>query len=322
MGSDPHSLAEKIDTLEALVTSIEQKDAEVRAKLLELSSRIADLCKRAGIYAQTNDFDLEDGYEPEDRVYGHLWATVRGISLCTRSYWEEMTARDDDDEPTYTVNKPETWPIEWLRVAATPEHLTALVAELTKAAESLNAGRAATAEHVRHATDSRVVGIEEALVAAAKEFDFTRVNEEWGRAQRALLLDPPAAITGACALLETTLKHILSRLRVPLPNKQDLQGLYKEATVALAMGNDDGEAEVRSFLRGVASVVQNVGSLRTKVGDAHGKSPDQRFGTMEEARLAVNMAGSASTYLLRRLARREEQKRTAAGTGSAMSRGS
>jgi hypothetical protein len=122
---------------------------------------------------------------------------------------------------------------------------------------------------------------------------------EWQRAQAAVYRDPRDAITRASSLIETVCKHVLAAKNVQFPSNQDIQGLLRSVLKVLGWSpeiqvNDD----LRKAAGGIMTVIHNLGALRTHEGTAHGRAPGDRSPTHVEARLAVNLAGVASTFLM------------------------
>jgi len=69
--------------------------------------------------------------------------------------------------------------------------------------------------------------------------------------------------------LETVCKHILDDLGVEYDPATDLPGLYKLTAEALSLApSQQTEPILRRILAGCTSVVEGVGALRNKLGDA------------------------------------------------------
>ncbi|MEW5980193.1 MAG: abortive infection family protein [Acidobacteriota bacterium] len=66
--------------------------------------------------------------------------------------------------------------------------------------------------------------------------------------------------------------------------------------------------DLRKIMSGTISVVTGVGALRTHAGTAHGTGPDRLALTNDQARLAVNAAGAAASYLMETLLHEEERE--------------
>jgi hypothetical protein len=154
------------------------------------------------------------------------------------------------------------------------------------------------------------IGADEAL-RLVNELDFEACRREFDRARTSLAEDPASAITAASSTLESIAKTMLMRLDEPIPADQSMAPLIRALLNRLSLlpdGQDD--EDVRRLLGGLANVAYAVGSLRTKMGSAHGRGdghvePDQPL-----AELCVNAASTAGVYLLKRfseLTMRERQ---------------
>ena len=55
---------------------------------------------------------------------------------------------------------------------------------------------------------------------------------------------------------------------------------------------------VKQILGGVSSVVNGLGALRNRLGDAHGKGKSQVRPAQRHAQLAVNLAGATALFLI------------------------
>lgn len=58
------------------------------------------------------------------------------------------------------------------------------------------------------------------------------------------------------------------------------------------------EDAFKRILGGATSVVEGLGSLRNKIGDAHGQGGKPVRPTVRHAQLAVNLAGAMATFLV------------------------
>jgi len=129
---------------------------------------------------------------------------------------------------------------------------------------------------------------------------YKQVLTDWETALARRLTDPDGAITAAKTLLESVCKHILKEAGVAYSdNKDDLPRLYSLATqqMAIASGQQTDEP-LRKILGGCQTIVENIGTLRNRVGDAHGKGPGAAVVEARHAALAVNGAGAAAAFLV------------------------
>lgn len=130
-------------------------------------------------------------------------------------------------------------------------------------------------------------------------FDPGHVHSAWQKALARRNADPEAALTSARTLLESTCKHILDGLGVAYNDSADLPDLY--ATVAKAMNlspSQHTEQVFKQVLGGCHSVVQGLGAMRNRLGDAHGKGSTAYRPLPRHAALAVNLRGAMAMYLV------------------------
>jgi len=132
-------------------------------------------------------------------------------------------------------------------------------------------------------------------------FDAEGVTAAWNKALSRRENDPSGAITTARTLLETVCKHILEDddgNPTYGPN-DDLPKLYKQTSELLNLApSQHSENAFKRILGGASSVVEGLGTLRNKVGDAHSTGRKQIKTAPRHAALAVNMAGSMALFLI------------------------
>jgi hypothetical protein len=138
------------------------------------------------------------------------------------------------------------------------------------------------------------------ISARLKSFDSEGVQLIWTKALERRGNDPEGAITMARTLLETVCKHILDEEDVSYDSdKIDLPELYrltsKELNLAPSQHTQDS---FKKILGGVTSVVNELGSLRNRIGDAHGHGKYPVKPAPRHAELAVNLAGSIALFLV------------------------
>lgn len=125
---------------------------------------------------------------------------------------------------------------------------------------------------------------------------------EYRRAYDTIHSDPPAAITAACAILESLCKTYLEREDIDLPSKATLSPLWKATAKNLGLSPDALEDDdLKKILSGCFSVVEGIGALRTHAGSAHGRSTGQvRAYKIQprHARLAVHSAHTLAGFVL------------------------
>ncbi|MBW1616061.1 MAG: abortive infection family protein [Deltaproteobacteria bacterium] len=132
-----------------------------------------------------------------------------------------------------------------------------------------------------------------------KKFDKEFVFKEWEKALKRRDDDPEGAITASRSLLESVCKHILDEIGVDYDNKSDLRKLYKATATNLNISpSQDTEQDLKKILSGVFSIVQGLGSLRNKIGVAHGQGEKKVEPNLHYAELAVNLSGALASFLI------------------------
>jgi hypothetical protein len=125
------------------------------------------------------------------------------------------------------------------------------------------------------------------------------INEQWKKALERRLQDPEGAITTARTLLESICKYILEKRKIKYDEKYDLPKLYYLTAESLNLAPQQHTEEIfKQILGGCQTVVNGLGSLRNKTGDAHGKGQRYIKPSERHAKLAVNLAGTVSVFLL------------------------
>lgn len=141
----------------------------------------------------------------------------------------------------------------------------------------------------------------EKLGGVVDTISFDTVRLDIDRALASVNQDPEDAVTAACSAVESVCRSILIELGEDLPAKKDIQGLYSAVKKPLALDasrtdiNSQIEADVRTILGGLSTVISGIGALRTHAGDAHGR---ERGFVRIDARIASLALHSASTVSL------------------------
>ncbi|MGU3456839.1 abortive infection family protein [Brevundimonas sp. M1A4_2e] len=135
--------------------------------------------------------------------------------------------------------------------------------------------------------------------------DGSRALEtEYQRAYSQVESDPPAAVTAACAILETVCKTYLESEGHPLPSKQVLGSLWSETSNHLGLSPKDvADLDLKRILSGLSSIADGVAALRTHKGSAHGHADISVEGKTyrlapRHARLAVHAAHTMALFVL------------------------
>lgn len=133
-------------------------------------------------------------------------------------------------------------------------------------------------------------------------FDALGVKDAWNKALVRRDTDPAGAITAARTLLETVCKHLLEDAdgNAAYGQNDDLPKLYRMTSERLNIApSQHSEEAFKRILGSAASVVEGLGTLRNKIGDAHasgGRKPVRV--APRHAALAVNLAGSMALFLI------------------------
>ncbi|MBS0905958.1 abortive infection family protein [Pantoea dispersa] len=132
-----------------------------------------------------------------------------------------------------------------------------------------------------------------------RSYDEQGVNEAWTKALDRRSTDPEGAITAARTLIETVCKHILDDLKVEYDRNLDMSELYKLTAKELNLAPDQHSEQIfKQILKGCSSVVNGLGTLRNRLGDAHGIGKKPVKPSDRHALLAVNLAGSMAVFLV------------------------
>lgn len=141
----------------------------------------------------------------------------------------------------------------------------------------------------------------DAISETLKHFDNDTIHHEWEKALGRIKNDPEGAITSARTLLESVCKFILDEKCVVYNSATiDLHELYKVTAKELNLSVEQHHEDVfKQILGGCSGVVNGLGVLRNKLGDAHGSGKVSIRPKGRHAELAVNLAGSMALFLAR-----------------------
>lgn len=139
------------------------------------------------------------------------------------------------------------------------------------------------------------------------------VEAAWTKALARRFDDPEGAITAARTLLESVCKHLLDDMGQTYDDKADLPKLYAQCASALNLAPDQHtERSFKTILGNCQSVVGELGSLRNKISDAHGRGRRPVKPAPRHAELAVNLSGSVAAFLV---ATWQERPKSGGSTG-------
>lgn len=159
-------------------------------------------------------------------------------------------------------------------------------------------------------TGGVILGVDRAfptksLEQLLQEKDLSAVNQEFTRCMENVDTDPPAAITAACAILESLCKVYIEDQRLTIPNKKTIVPLWKVVSTDLGLNPSAVEDDdVKRILSGLTSVVDGIGSLRTHTGSAHGRGRRPYKVQARHARLAIHASHTLVGFILETWERR------------------
>jgi hypothetical protein len=134
---------------------------------------------------------------------------------------------------------------------------------------------------------------------ALKSLDAESVYAVWQKALERRHSDPEGAIACARTLLETVCKHVLDERDITYSETLDLPVLVKMTAEQLNLApTHHSETAFKRILVGAASVIEGLGSLRSRIDEAHGHGRRPARPVARHAQLAVGMAGAAATFII------------------------
>jgi hypothetical protein len=140
---------------------------------------------------------------------------------------------------------------------------------------------------------------DEAISVTLKAFNPQAVHARWQQALDRRSSNPEGAITLARTLLEDVCKWILHEAGETYEERDDLPMLYRKLAAVLNLAPDlHTETIFKQILGSCQSIVESLGSLRNKIGDAHSEGPLRVKPSARHAELAVNLSGTMATFLV------------------------
>lgn len=138
-----------------------------------------------------------------------------------------------------------------------------------------------------------------ALREKLSEWSVSDLDVEFDRALRQVESDPPAAVTAACALVESLCKKYIAEVGLELPTKQTVIPLWRVVSKSLGLRPEDFDSDdLKRVLSGLSSIVDGVGAFRTHEGSAHGHSGKNYRIASRHARLVVHSAHTLALFIL------------------------
>jgi CHC2 zinc finger/Abortive infection C-terminus len=148
-----------------------------------------------------------------------------------------------------------------------------------------------------------------AISEALESFDGEGVHRAWAKSLDRRSSDPEGAITMSRTLLETVSKRILDASDTPYSDNDDLPKLYHAAAELLTLApNQHTQPIFKAILGSCQNIVNSLGTLRNKIGDAHGQRGRPVRPSARHAALAVNLAGTVATFLIETYSAQQGQR--------------
>ncbi|AWV14865.1 hypothetical protein A3862_04565 [Methylobacterium sp. XJLW] len=188
-------------------------------------------------------------------------------------------------------------PPPWLKEADTPEP----PAHRDRMQEALGQ------EGLKYTRGGRIIGHtlaepSRSLADKLKDHGVAAIEEEYNRAYLAISTDPPAALTAACAILESVCRTYLESRDITPPKLRGLGAVWPETARHLGLSPGSvADDDLRRILQGLYSLADGIAALRTHQGSAHGKGDEeQRKYKIEprHARLAVHAAHTMALFVM------------------------
>ncbi len=115
------------------------------------------------------------------------------------------------------------------------------------------------------------------------------------------------AITRSIACLESVMRICHEKLGQPLPSKKQVSDLWKSTRNILRFDELDPSGAMLDLMNSLSGVVTHLGGLRNTLGDAHGKGIIPPNVSENIAELAINIASTLSTAIIRRFNQIKEE---------------
>jgi Abortive infection C-terminus len=132
-----------------------------------------------------------------------------------------------------------------------------------------------------------------------RELSIAELEEEFERARRSVDVDPPAAVTAACAILEALCKAYVAEHGLDLPSNQTIKPLWGAVSKHLRIAPESVEQDdLKRIPSGLTSIVDGIGSYRTHAGSAHGHGRRQYRVAPRHARLTVHSAHTLCLFVM------------------------
>lgn len=137
------------------------------------------------------------------------------------------------------------------------------------------------------------------LAELIKGRDIPSIDAEFTRVLANVNSEPREAVSAACNILESIFKTYITDENLEMPQKQDLQNVWK--VVRSDLGFEPGllqDDDLKKILSGVLSVVDGIGAFRTHASSAHGEGRKVYKLKPRHARLAIHSAHTIALFVL------------------------
>lgn len=317
------SAAELIPIAHRLLEELDSYDlAEALAKTEETGQAMVSELTRRRIAAIFDNRPYSTEFEEIDFIR-RVWPTSRMVSVFQNAPTEQTL----DDDLFNAIVRNNDWgnreTLEALGYLTCSQKqffrfLEEITSPLTQSPEAQTELATAINNHLRHdgyrlniarrLSGSPVYEVQpvaigspadEAISQALADFDPDTVHARWTQALDRRDTDPAGAITLARTLLEDVCKWIIAEAGECYEEKDDLPVLYRKLAKVLNLAPDNHTEPVfKQILGSCQSVVESLGSLRNKIGDAHSPGPRKVKPAARHAQLAVNLSGTMATFLV------------------------
>ncbi|AXV67598.1 ATP-dependent RNA helicase HrpA (plasmid) [Pseudoalteromonas lipolytica] len=137
------------------------------------------------------------------------------------------------------------------------------------------------------------------LLEVIKGRDIPSIEAEFNRALNNVNSAPRDAVSTACNILKSIFKVYIEDKKLPFPQKQDLQGVWKVVRDDLGFDTklvqDD---DLKRIISGMLSIVGGIGAFRTHASSAHGEGRKVYNLKPRHARLAIHSAHTLALFVL------------------------
>lgn len=129
--------------------------------------------------------------------------------------------------------------------------------------------------------------------------DMPSIQREFDRAMETVDLKPREALSAASNILESLFKFYIEDNNLQMPDKQDLQPVFKVVRADLGLDPSSvGDQDLQRIITGLFGIVDGIGALRTHAGSAHSEGRKTYRLEPRHARLAVGAAHTIASFVL------------------------